>query len=179
MRRQFLSETRTEMRIGELQDPLVINFAGTAAELTERTFAFDLDSDGETEQIHFVGPNSGFLAPDANGNGSVDDGTELFGPNTGNGFAELSMYDEDGNNFIDEGDSIYAGLRIWQKDAAGDDHLIALGQAGVGAIYLGSVATPFQVKDDDNQLQGIVRSSGIYLKEDGGAGTVQQLDLVV
>ena len=179
MGRQFLSETSAEVRLGEVQDPLVVNFAGTAAELTERTFAFDLDTDGAAEQIHFVGPNSGFLAQDANGNGIVDDGSELFGPTSGRDFTELAAYDEDGNDFIDEGDSIYEGLRIWQKDPAGNDRLLALGQAGVGAIYLGSTATPFQVKNEDNVLQGIVRSSGIYLAENGGTGTVQQLDLVV
>ena len=78
---------------------------------------------------------------------------------------------------------MYEGLRIWQKDAAGNDWLIALGEAGVGAIYLGSTTTPFQVKDDENELQGVVRSSGIYLKEEdgqpAGVGTVQQLDLVI
>ena len=184
MGRQFLSEESGEVRVGaELTDPLVINFEGTAAELTERTFAFDLDTDGEADQIHFVGPNSGFLTLDANENGLVDDGSELFGPTTGAGFTELAVYDEDGNDFIDESDSVYEGLRIWQKDASGNDQLIALGQAGVGAIYLGSTATPFQVKDDVNELQGVVRSSGIYLKEEGGqptgVGTVQQLDLVI
>ena len=180
MGRQFYSEESLEVRAGAaLQDPLVVNFEGTAAELTERTYAFDLDTDGQAEQIHFVGPNSGFLAYDRNGNGAVDDGSELFGPATGQGFAELSNYDEDGNNFIDEGDSVYEGLRVWQKDTGGNDRLIALGQAGVGAIYLGHTDTPFQVKDADNQLQGVVRSSGLYLKEDGGSGTVQQLDLVV
>ena len=74
-------------------------------------------------------------------------------------------------------------MRVWQKDADGQDRLIALGQAGVGAIYLGSIDTPFQVKDDENELQGVVHSSGMYLKEEGrqptGVGTVQQLDLVV
>lgn len=180
MGRQFYREESVEVRIGAaLQDPLVVNFEGTAAELTERTFAFDLDGDGEAEQIHFVGPNSGFLAYDRNGNGAVDDGSELFGPATGQGFAELSNYDEDGNRFIDEADSVYQGLRIWQKDATGNDRLLALGEAGVGAIYLGHTDTPFQVKDDQNQLQGVVKSSGIYLKEDGGTGTMQQLDLVV
>jgi hypothetical protein len=49
----------------------------------------------------------------------------------------------------------------------------------VGAIYLGHVTTPFAVKDQANQLQAEVRSSGVYLREDGTAGTVQQLDLVV
>lgn len=180
MGRQFYSEESTEVRVGAaLQDPLVVNFEGTAAELTERTFAFDLDRDGKSEQIHFVGPNSGFLAYDRNGNGAVDDGSELFGPATGQGFSELSNYDEDGNRFIDEADSVYDGLRIWQKDAGGNDRLLALGQAGVGAIYLGHTDTPFQVKDDQNQLQGAVKSSGVYLKENGGTGTVQQLDLVV
>ena len=184
MGRQFISEEAGEVRVGaELQDPLVINFEGTAAELTERTFAFDLDNDGESDQIHFTGANSGFLALDANDNGQIDNGSELFGPATGNGFGELALYDEDGNDFIDEGDSVYESLRVWQKDTAGNDRLIALGEAGVGAIYLGSTTTPFQVKDDENELQGVVRSSGIYLKEEdgqpAGVGTVQQLDLVI
>jgi len=184
MGRQFITEDSGQLQVGaELQDPLVINFEGTAAELTERTFAFDLDTDGETEQIHFVGPNSGFLALAVNDNGQVDDGSELFGTVTGNGFGELSLYDEDGNDFIDEEDSVYEGLRIWQEDAAANDRLIALGEAGVGAIYLGSTMTPFQVKDDENELQGVVRSSGIYLKEEDGqptgVGSVQQLDLVI
>ncbi len=180
MGRQFASEESLEVSIGgALQDPLVVNFQGTAAELTERTYHFDLDTDGETEQIHFVGPNSGFLALDRNDSGIIDDGSELFGVRTGNGFTELAAHDEDGNLFIDEADSVYESLRIWQKDRNGDDRLLALGQSGVGAIYLGHHHTPFQVKDEANQLQGVVRSSGIYVKEGGGTGTVQQLDLVV
>ena len=180
MARQFASEESLEVRIGgALQDPLVVNFEGTAAELSERHYDFDLDSDGEAEQIRFAGPNSGFLALDKNDNGHIDDGGELFGPSTGEGFGELSAYDEDGNGFIDESDSVYSGLRIWQKDSQGGDHLLALGQRGIGAIYLGHVDTPFEVKDADNELEGVVRTSGIYLNEDGSTGTVQQLDLVV
>ena len=179
MGRQFASEQSLEVRAGAaLQDPLVVNFAGTAAELSERTYHFDLDADGEAEQIHFVGPNSGFLALDRDASGTIDDGSELFGTRSGNGFIDLAAYDEDGNQFIDEADSVYEKLRIWQKDGAGNDRLLALGERGVGAIYLGHHDTPFQVKDDANQLQGVVRSSGIYLKEGGGTGTVQQLDLV-
>ena len=107
MARQFASEESLDVRIGgALQDPLVVNFEGTAAELSERHYDFDLDTDGEADQIRFVGPNSGFLALDKNGNGLVDDGGELFGPTTGEGFGELSAYDEDGNGFIDEGVSV-------------------------------------------------------------------------
>lgn len=180
MSRQFASETNIEVNLGAaLQDPLVINFTGTAAELSQTKFSFDLDSDGAEDQIHFVGPNSGFLAVDQNANGHIDDGAELFGPTSGNGFAELATHDEDGNQWIDENDSIYSGLRIWSKDSQGNDQLVALGQRGIGAIYLGHAATPFAVKDEQNQLQAAVRSSGIYLHENGSAGTIQQLDLVV
>lgn len=180
MDREFVQETSSEVRMGAaLEDPLVVNFSGTAAELTQRTFAFDLDANGDTEDIHFVGPGSGFLAWDRNGNDTVDDGSELFGPSTGQGFSELAANDDDGNGFIDEGDDIYGSLRIWEKDSAGNDRLVGLQARGVGAIYLGSAATPFQVKDNDGALQGMVRSSGVWLGEHGGAGTVQQLDLVV
>jgi hypothetical protein len=82
-----LMRTQTRSSAVTLQDPLVINFEGTAAELTERTYEFDLDSDGEADQIHFIGPNSGFLALDRDGSGTIDNGSELFGTSTGNGFA--------------------------------------------------------------------------------------------
>ena len=180
MSRQFASEKSLDIRLGgALQDPLVVNFEGTAAELTQTKYNFDLDSNGQEEQIHFIGPNSGFLAVDANDNGIIDDGSELFGPTTGDGFAELAVHDQDQNLWIDENDSIYSHLRIWSKDLQGNDQLIALGQRGVGAIYLGHATTPFEVKGEENQLQAVVRSSGLYLNEDGSAGSVQQVDLVV
>ncbi len=180
MSREFYSEQRLSLRAGDaLKDPLVINFSGTAAQLTERSFSFDIDADGTSDQIAFVGSGSGFLALDKNGDGEINDGSELFGPQSGNGFADLSKYDADGNNWIDENDSIYDRLRIWSKDESGNDQLVALGQRGVGAIYLGHIDTPFLLKDAANDTLGAVRDSGIYLEEDGGVGTIQQLDLVV
>ena len=180
MSREFAREVKMDVVMEEtVKDPLVINFDGTAAELTQHKYEFDIDMDGSADQIHFVGSGSGFLALDHNGDGTVNDGGELFGARTGDGFGELSAYDDDGNGWIDEGDSVYEGLRIWSKDADGNNSLVALGQRGVGAIYLGHVNTPFQMKDENNQLQGIVRSSGVYLSESGSVGTVQKVDLVV
>jgi len=180
MSREFAREVELDVMMEEtVKDPLVINFEGTAAELTDRKFAFDLDMDGAADQISFVGPGSGFLALDQNGDGAVNDGSELFGARTGNGFGELAAYDDDGNGWIDEADSVYEGLRIWSKGSDGSDQLMALGQRGVGAIYLGHAATPFHMKDENNQLEGIVRSSGVYLNENGSVGTVQPVDLVV
>jgi hypothetical protein len=51
--------------------------------------------------------------------------------------------------------------------------------AGVGALSVLGVSSPFALKTGDNALQGMVRSTGLYLREDGGAGTLQQVDLAV
>lgn len=50
---------------------------------------------------------------------------------------------------------------------------------GVGAVYLGRAETPFELKDSANRELDVVRSSGIYLAENGRAGSVQQIDLTV
>lgn len=180
MSRQFMSEQSINIRAGDaLKDPLVINFDAPAAALTTTKYSFDIDSDGQADQISFTGAGSGFLALDLNGDGAVTNGKELFGTDSGNGFADLAKYDSDGNSWIDENDAIYDKLRIWTKDEQGNDQLLALGQKGVGAIYLGNVSTEFAMKDNTNQQQGQLRSTGVFLRENGTVGTMQQVDLVV
>ena len=49
----------------------------------------------------------------------------------------------------------------------------------MGAISLSRVASPFALKDSDNALMGQVQSTGIYLRESGGVGSIQQVDLTV
>lgn len=179
MSREFYSEQQLSIRAGDaLKDPLVINFDGNAAELTQTTFNFDIDADGEEDQISFLEKGSGFLALDSNQDNIINDGSELFGAMTGDGFQELATHDLDENGWIDENDAIYDRLRIWTRDDNGEEQLLALGQQGVGALYLGRVETPFSIKDSANALQGQVRASGVFLHEDGRAGTLQQLDLV-
>lgn len=181
MSRQFMQEQNISLRAGDAvkTDPLVINFDGTATQLTETKFSFDLDSDGNQESVSFTGPGSGFLALDLNQDGTINNGAELFGPGTGNGFAELAAYDEDSSGWIDEGDTIYEKLRIWTKDANGNNQLLALGEKGIGAIYLGNAPTQFAIKDSANNLAGEIKSTGLFVKEDGTVGTVQQVDLAV
>ncbi|MCX7780199.1 MAG: hypothetical protein N2491_04665 [Negativicutes bacterium] len=181
MTRQFMAEQHISIKAGDaLLDPLVINFDAPAARLTAAKYSFDIDADGDAEQVSFAAPGSGFLALDLNGDGIINNGKELFGPNTGNGFAELAQYDADGNNWIDENDAIYDRLRIWTKDANGNDQLFAIGQKGIGAIYLGNVSTEFSHKSlQDNSLQGQLRRTGVFLRENGTTGIMQQVDLAV
>ena len=162
-----------------MRDPLVINFAGSAAELGNVRFDFDLDGDGKSESIHGLSGNSGFLAIDRNGDGRINDGRELFGARSGDGFADLAMLDSDGNFWLDEADPAFADLRVWTRDSQGKEDLISLKDKGIGALYLGSVETPFSLKDDDNRLRGQVRATGMYLRENATVGTLQQIDLAV
>jgi hypothetical protein len=176
------SSTRTEtqsVRAGDAaKDPLILNMESNAATLAGDRIAFDFNSDGESESMPFVGSGSGFLVIDKNGNAAVDNGSELFGPTTGDGFTELSGYDEDKNGWIDEDDSVYSKLSLWrQKD--GRTTLETLASVGIGAIYTGRAETAFELKDESRNANGYLRQSGIYVTEDGQAGTIQKLDLVL
>jgi hypothetical protein len=180
MARSFTGSASVSMRAGDaLIDPLVVNFSGPAARLTDQKFAFDLDADGRDETIPFAGAGSGLLAFDINDDGKINDGRELFGPTTGNGFAELAKLDQDQNGWIDEQDASYESLGVWTKAADGTDLLTGLKESGVGAIFTGYADTAFALKDGANGLTGQVRRTGLYLAESGKAGSVQQVDIAV
>ena len=159
-------------------DPLVINLDTNIAQVSDQKFFFDLDQDGTEEEISSLKPGSGFLALDLNGDGVINDGGELFGTKSGNGFADLAKYDSDGNGWIDEADEIWDKLLIWVKDDEGKDVLYHLSDLGVGAIGLGNVSTQFALNSaQDNHNNAMIRNTGIFLYENGNVSTVQHLDL--
>ncbi|MCM1272407.1 MAG: hypothetical protein NC225_06215 [Clostridium sp.] len=163
-----------------LCDPLVINLDSDVASVSDMKFLFDLDADGKEEEVSFAGEGSGFIALDKNGDGKINDGSELFGTKSGDGFGDLAAYDEDGNGWIDEADSVFKDLKVWTKDKDGNDVLLDLKSANVGAIYLNSASTEFSLNNmETNKTNGVIRSTGIYLKENGGVGTVQHVDLAI
>lgn len=178
--REFIRSESLSIRAGDaLLDPLVINFKNVSSLLGDRNYSFDIDCDGNEDNIAFTDMGSGLLALDRNNNNIIDDGSELFGPQSGDGFNELAAYDEDQNGWIDENDEIFNKLRIWTLDDEGNKTLLALGQVGVGAIYLGNVNSEFGLKNTANDTLGQIRSTGIYLKESGEAGTIQHVDLAI
>lgn len=159
-----------------LFDPLVIDCAAPKVGVAGEEIAFDLNCDGTLELMRLPGDDSAFLFLDRNHNGQADDGSELFGPQSGNGFTELARLDSDSNGWIDSADPAFAELMLWRSGALGKQQVQDLAAAGVGALATAAVATPFALKADGEQV-GQMRSSSVWLGETGGAGTVRQVDV--
>lgn len=178
MHRDFSQSSTVDITAGDAVkkiDPIALNLAGGPVALGSDRTAFDINSDGKAEQVAMPAAGTYFLALDANGNGKVDNGGELFGPSSGNGFSELKALDTDQNGGIDEGDAAYATLKVWSGPSGG---LMSLSESGVGALYVGQTAsTQFDIRGAGNEALGQIVSSSLYLGENGKPGALQQVDL--
>lgn len=154
-------------------DPLIISAPNTSLSFTDDKFNFDLDNDGQTDALNSLSQGNYYLAFDKNNDGVINNGSELFGPETGNGFLELSVYDEDNNGFIDEGDSIFSQLQLMSGNG---QNLYSITHLDIGAISLESIATPYTFKNQDNEIIAQSRASSYYLTEKGDIGQIQHID---
>jgi Ca2+-binding RTX toxin-like protein len=128
--------------------PLILDLDGDGAETLGQSayIQFDHDCNGFAELTGWVGPDDGLLVLDRNGNGQIDNGSELFGNNSGtgtgwaNGFDALAEFDSNLDGSINASDTAFASLRVW-KDANSNgfvdtNELLTLQQAGVGSLSL-------------------------------------------
>ena len=131
-------------------DPLVLDFDKDGFETVSADSGvyFDEDAKNLVEKTAWVSPDDALLAIDINGNGIIDDGTELFGnstkmpdgSNATGGFKALSQYDSNSDGVIDEKDSAYDKILVW-RDINGDgisqkSELYHLRDLGIKSISL-------------------------------------------
>ncbi|EFR48686.1 hypothetical protein HCMG_00859 [Helicobacter canadensis MIT 98-5491] len=159
-------------------DPLVIDYAGNGTELSDTKMSFDLDSDGTKDQISTLKEGSGFLALDKNNDGKINDGNELFGTKSGNGFKDLSAYDSNQDGKIDKNDPIYDKLRIWTPNQKGEGELVGLGEKGIGVIYLDAKESQEMMRGEEGDLLGIKQQTSNFMREDGSLGAIHHIDFV-
>ena len=123
---------------------------------------FDLDADGQTERVGWLSTSDAWLAFDRNGNGLIDDGSELFGSGTTmpdgskalDGFAALRVLDVNQDGAIDSTDAVFTELSLW-TDTNSDGRVDAgelrpMSQAGVQSLSL--AAKPTAVIDQGNLI---------------------------
>lgn len=159
-------------------DPLVIDYEGNGTELSDMKMDFDLDSDGKADQISTLKKGSGFLALDKNNDGKINNGSELFGTKSGNGFADLAQYDENKDGKIDKNDPIYEKLRIWTPNQNGEGQLVGLGEKGIGTIFLNPKESQEMMRGENGDLLGIKQKTADFQRKDGSLGNIHHIDFV-
>ena len=156
-------------------DPIVLDLSGSGVELTAQAGSnayFDLYGNGFAVNTGWVGPETGILALDANGNGRIDDIAEVFGNATTDGFTALKSADDNGDGVIDAKDAVFADLLVW-TDTNGDGvtedgELHSLSELGIASIDLAAVASGESVNGNT------IGEVGSFTRSDGTTGVVAE-----
>ena len=109
--------------------PILVDLEGDGFRLTglDDPVQFDIDATGEPRTISWThaSADDAFLVLDRNGNGRIDDGSELFGSSTAqpssadpNGFRALAVFDQpehggDGDGVMTAADGVFGQLGLW------------------------------------------------------------------
>ncbi|MFN3582260.1 MAG: hypothetical protein ACK4VV_17525, partial [Pseudomonas sp.] len=140
---------------------------------------FDHAGDSFRERTGFVAPDDGLLVWDRNGDGVINDGSELFGNETvlgngsraANGFQALAELDSNNDGRIDANDELFSQLRVWrdldQNGESSAGELFTLEELGVSSL---SVSYTNQNYTDEHGNEH--RQVGSYTNADGQSMTM-------
>jgi hypothetical protein len=150
-----------QLKVGS---PIVLDLNGDGVHTTSiaQGVQFDLFATGSKVTTGWVDATDGLLALDRNSNGSIDDGSELFGTSTtlangqnaSNGYEALAQLDANADGVIDAKDAAYSNLKVW-VDANGDGvsesgELKSLASLNVASINVNGDKTA--AKDNGNWI---------------------------
>ena len=149
--------------------PLILDLDGDGIEITQRSdtrpILFDLNADGIRTNFAWAAADDGLLVLDRDGNGRIDNGSELFGDHTvlangqkaSDGYVALRDLDSNQDGMVTSHDAQYANLQVWRdldQDGVSDaGELATLAQSGITQIDLTKTAST-QTLPDGTRLDG-------------------------
>lgn len=170
------------------RDPLALDLNGNGIETiginTSSPILFDHNADGVKTATGWVNANDGLLVWDRNGNGTIDNGRELFGDATvksdgtlaTNGFNALADLDANHDGIVNAEDSGFANLKVWrdlsQDGISQSNELFSLDAYQIAGINLANITV--------NTAQGngnTLAETGSYIFSDGTTGLAGDINL--
>ncbi|NOT20824.1 MAG: hypothetical protein HOP24_11260 [Sideroxydans sp.] len=177
-------------------DPLILDLNGngidTVAVNATQPIYFDLRANGIKTNVAWVAPSDGMLVMDRNGNGTIDNGAELFGDataqydaagnpttaHTADGFAALAQEDSNHDGVVNAGDANFTNLKVWQdlnQDGVSQaNELKTLAEQGISSLNTRHTVTS-QTLANGNQIAG----TGTFTKTDGSTASMNEMNLNV
>ena len=160
--------------ISNIADPIILDLDknGFAFSSIDNGVTFDINADGKADQIAWTS-DDGILAYDIDGNGLIDNGSEMFTPdfNGGafaSGVAALASLDSNGDGKIDASDDAFSKLSVWvdanNNGVSDEGELSSLTDHGVTSI---SLTTNQTGGTEDDQT---IFAEGEFTFADGSTG---------
>lgn len=125
--------------------PMAIDLDGDGIDtidINKSQIYFDVDEDGFREQTGWISKKEAILAIDKNGNGIIDNQSEMFGSKDKTGFEELKELDTNGDGIINSNDTDFNKIRLWQdlneNGVTDEGELKTLSEAGIISINTNS-----------------------------------------
>nr|WP_254082099.1 Ig-like domain-containing protein [Devosia sp. WQ 349K1] len=163
-------------------DPVILDLDNNGYTFTTlgEGATFDLDADGQKDKLAWNSSADGILAYDLNGNGAIDDGSELFTPwfnggNHANGSAALTTLDTNGDGVVDANDEAFDNLSIWQdlngNGITDEGELKSLAYHGITSLSASTNAV-----NETIDGQGVI-GEGTFTRANGSTGGYIEVEL--
>ncbi|WP_172540008.1 calcium-binding protein [Alysiella crassa] len=167
-------------------DPLVLDLDGNGIQaVAANGFSgslFDFNGDGIRTATAWFAKGDGLLVRDLNGNGTIDNGTEIFGDETrlkngekaAHGFEALADLDSNQDGKVDATDEAFGSLKVWKDDnqdgVSQADELHGLDTLGIAALNVA-----YKDVNEDLGNKNRLAQLGSYDKADGSQGKMGDL----